>query len=220
VNRCVAAGRCRAIDGEGYAAPVDRLPLCERCMADGLRYLDWLVWDYVDLEGMIPRWGVGGEKVSGTPEPSVPIALAPEALQRRIWLTLTTWEEIVRDHLGLSELAPGSVRDGWAVQRAVKFLRVRLDELAAVGATPTWLHGPDDEGPVEMTGAEAIQEFIRLGRSARAMLGLTRLTHVMPGACVSCGQTALQREDGSDTVYCTGCQNVITLDDYERTVTL
>jgi hypothetical protein len=189
-----------------------------------------LVYDYLDLEQLLPHASSSDEKISGSKEAPIPIAAHVEALQRSIWHVTTTWEGVLRDHCRLSEQVTRGVRDGWAVQTALQVITPRVRVLAAVGPVEVWRDGvpghPDPPAvdlpaqfrpvtatepvtgvpdPVETTGAEALLQLVSLHGRARHLLGITKLTHQLPGDCSHCGAQDLRRDNGADTVYCAWC---------------
>lgn len=193
--------------------------LCSTCLDVARLDVKALVRDYADLENVLPHPGGRLDWVSGaTPDPSVPISLAADALQRDVWHLLSTWEEIVREHCGLSSVHQLRVRQGWAVQRAVRVLSPRLPQLAAIGPVACFPDG-FDSGPDEMTGAEAILAMRALHRRIGWAIGLRHLQHAMPGPCWVCRiDGGLRRDDGSEIVYCGLCGANTTWDDYHRDV--
>lgn len=213
-GRCGNGRWCRGDhDGHGALLPVE-LPLCDPCLDSAARDVRALVLDYLDLEQLL---GVKVKSIeliiAGTRDPSTPYALGIDALQRAIWHTLTTWEEIIRERARLAEPAR-QVRQGWAVQHAVAVLHPRINDLVMIG--PTSVYPLDATVPEEQTGLDAILTFTALHRRARAALGLTRRIETVFGDCVQCGWTALRRESGSETVYCDNCHDCQTWDDYQR----
>lgn len=222
-TRCAAADGCRGADTAGPAW-VDSGPLCRQCLDVAMRDVRALIYDYLDLEQLLPvQSGSRLEWVSGSRDPSVPLALGAEALQAEILHTLTLWDEVVRDFCGLSAPKIGRVRGGWAVQRAAETIAPRVGKLARVEAWPVLLDGMD--GPLtDVSGVEAVLSFTALHRRARAALQLTRKIEAMAGYCWlrtvtygdGCGMPTLRRESGSETVYCEHCGGRATWDDYRR----
>lgn len=218
-RRCASGWTCRA-DHDGHGAFVTGLPMCEPCLDGGARDLRALVYDYLDLEQLLGvKINTRGQdhRIAGTRELSVPYALGIDALQREIWHALTTWEEIVRDEVGLPEPAH-HVRVGWAVQHAVAVLEPRVAHLVALGPVAVYLPGSTE--PVDQTGVDAMLTFMALHRRSRVALGLTRRIEMLYGECSACGWAALRRESGSETVYCDHCHDSRTWDDYRRWLAL
>lgn len=196
LTTCLAGPQCQ----DPYAPRY--LPLCEACLDAAERDVRALVYDYADLEQRIPRADTGGEPISGTREPVLPLDLGILGMQRAIWLQVTAGEAIVRDIAGLPSSA-SEVREGFAVQRAVQILAPRLRLLANADSDLT-------------SGAAIILELTRLHAAVRARLGLNRLVHELAGQCPDCRARGLRRDDGSDTVHCTGCAFRCAWDDYRR----
>lgn len=175
-----------------------------------------LIRDYADLENVMADLGGRLERVSGTQEPRVNLALGAEALQRDIWRTTTTWEEVLIDHCGLPPPPTGPVRDGWAVQRAVHIILPRLRILSSIGPTAVFPQG-HEEAPENISGQEAILIMQALHRRVGWAIGLRHLVHELRGLCGACKiEGGLRREDGSEAVYCALCGVKSTWDDYQR----
>lgn len=192
--------------------------LCQPCLRGARRDIMALVRDYADLENVLADTGGLAERVAGTRERSIPLALGVDMLQRDIWHFLTTWEEITIEVCRLSAVPAGKTRDGWAVQRAVRILLPRLDTLAAIGPHAIFPAGPDNP-PEDMTGAQAILTMRALHRRIGQALGRASLRHILVGPCWKCGiDGGLRRDDGDETVYCAFCTATSTWDTYHRDV--
>jgi hypothetical protein len=211
---CVAAERCREYDHRASRPAPSDAPLCQACLRAAGREVHNLIYDYVDLEQAIPAVRQPGQPLSGTRDAPVPLALHVEALQRAIWHTVVTWEDVLRDHDRLGG-ARVRVRPGWAVQRGVEIIGPRIVLLAGLPPVAVWPEGPDGP-PADLAGAEGLLIMMRLHASSRAVLGLTRLIHELPGECSGCQLAALRREDGSETVYCASCYARWTWDEYRQ----
>ena len=214
-DTCLRSDRCVAYDRRTRTAAEvdDRNPLCPGCLQVAQRDISRLAIDYADLHGhLYPSLGQWGDGQPGyTGEPAMPLRGDVEALQRAIWTTTTTWEEILRDHCGLS------VNPHLTVATAVAVLEPRVEMLARIG--PVDLNGPTVHDPPEdMTGAEAILAMMRLHQHARSVLGLTDDTRRLPGYCqnTKCLRPDLRQDNGSETVYCGVCAATMTRDDYEK----
>jgi hypothetical protein len=218
-------------------------PLCETELRVAARDVPMLLFDFLDLEQMLPRplsQALDGQP-SGKPGPPTPLALAPEALQAEIVHVLTTWEVEIRAgcnlsdpptfgpnlpwHTTVSKRPPlARVRPGAAVQRAVGVLAPRLDVLARMPATAVQATGTED--PCEdVYGWEAVLHLCRLHARARSMLGRTRRTAQLPGDCSGCGAFDLRRDEPRDEgdpcpVYCGRCARQWSDDEYQRYVSL
>lgn len=121
---------------------------------------------YVHLFLALPKQGAAGEKVSGTREPPVPIALEVEALMRDIASTVTTWERIVRDTASLTDVGESRQESGVAVDRACRTLAAHVDTLLACPPTSVW-EWDDDAGPAGTPlGCHYQGDRTRIGRMA------------------------------------------------------
>lgn len=234
--------RCREWDGQQPGWAYDG-PLCETEVRAAERDAGMLLWDVLDLEQMLPKpYGQAlDSQPAGKPGPPIPLAAAVEALQAEIVHVTTTWEEIVRDHAGLSQVPPrgpnapwhttvsrrpppARVRAGAAVQRALSILSPRLPLLARLQAVAVQPAGVEDVW-TEVAGWEAVLTLSGLHSRARSMLGRTRRTRLLPGDCSGCGAADLRqdepRDEGDDPpVYCGQCVRAWTLPEYERYVML
>lgn len=176
--------------------------------------------DYRDLEQWLPRGGGGmSTRIAGTADPSTPMRLTVDELQRDIAWTLAVWEPPVREAARLSPERTVGVRPGWAVATAVDVIAPRVHLLAALPLTCGYADGLA-AGPVERDGVYAVASLRALHRRAQSMLGLTRLVVRLPGGCSGCGATALERENGSDDVRCGHCGRRWSGEDYRRYVGL
>lgn len=224
---------------EGLAAETDRRsPLCESDLLAGERAVPALVLDYRDLEQMIPKpiseW-TDGQPGAGKREAPVPLSVAVVALQEEICWVMTTWGDVVRERGRVSGLAlyraahpsaPGpSAAAGMAVQRAAVILGPRVRMLAVVGDVEMASYPNLDDDTLHRVGVlehalvpgwRGVLDMIGLHRRARAALGITELTHDLPGECPNCDERTLRRDNGSDTVYCVHCDHRRPYGDYER----
>lgn len=191
--------------------------MCDPCLEVATRDVRALTLDYFDLEQQLVAVNLHGVFVSGTREPPTPYAVGIDILQHDIWHTLTTWEEIVREHEGLPGAAR-QVRAGWAVQHATMLLASRMTRLVTIG--PVAVYPLESMEPTDQTGLDAALTLMYLHRKARAALGLTRRVEELYGACPQCGWSTLQREYGSETVSCANCHDLRTWDDYRRWLAL
>lgn len=204
-----------------------RSPLCESDLLAGERAVPALVLDYRDLEQQIPKaisvW-TDGQPGVGKREAPLPLRLDPVALQEEICWVLTAWEDVVRERERLSDRL-GRVRPGWAVQAAAGILGSRVRLLAAVPDVEMASYpNLDDEtlrrvGTLEhapVPGWRGVLDMATLHRRARSALGITDLTHDLPGECPNCDKKTLRRDNGSDTVYCVSCDHRRPYGDYER----
>lgn len=234
--------RCLEWDGRepGWA---DRGPLCDSELRVAERDVRMLLWDYVDLEQMLPRTlsqALDGQP-AGKPGPPIPLAVGVDAVQAEIVHVLATWEEQIRAACRLSQVpvfgqaAPwhttdsnrppkAVLRPGAVVQRAVGVLAPRIPELARLAASTVFRAGSDADAE-DVAGWEAVLHLSALHNRARAMLGRTRRTERLFGDCSECGATDLRRDeprfegDPAD-VYCGNCPARWSRDAYDRYVKL
>lgn len=199
----------------------NRCELCDGCLDAAARDVRALALDYRDLAQALPRSSntALSTRVTGSDEASTPLALHVDELQRMIHWTLTTWEPAVREAVRLGPERVHNVRPGWAVVTAVTIIAPRVDVLAGLPLTWGYADGLD-AGPVERDGLYGLRSLRSLHARSSAVLGLTRLVHVVPGECSRCGLAALRRDDGSDTIRCDGCDCRWSVDDYRRYVGL
>lgn len=219
---CGAAERCAAWDpdAEGPAEVAPGARLCEPDLRLAARDLGALVRDYAELECRLPASGGGpGPRVAGRREPPVPLDLGVDALQRSIAFTVTAWEPVVREAARLSPEQTRGVRAGWAVATAVTIMAPRTALISTLGPQMGFWDGWGSP-PTFQDGLGALRGFQRLHGRARALLGLTRLVHRMPGPCSGCGCETLRRTDGSPEVHCATCGQRWTHDAYRRYVGL
>jgi len=208
-------------------APAGYTPLCDADLTHATAGIALLTYDYRDLEQLIPR--PLGQRSDGQPgrggEAPIPLRLDVEALQREIWWLATAWAEVLADRHRLSD-PPVRIRDGFAVEWAVRILRPRVEQLARiVNVQMASYPRPDDATTrfrsVTLTyvpGAQGVLDLSRAHQRARSMLGLTEPIYELPGKCRSrgCGRPQLRVKGGSDTVWCGYCGASMTRDDYDR----
>jgi hypothetical protein len=195
--------------------------LCGPCLDAASRDLMALPRDFADLEALLPASTAGAlrTRVSGSGEAPSPLNLGVDALQRAIHAAVTAWEPAVREAARLAPERTRGVRDGWAVAAAVDVMAPRTALISTLAAQ--WcLQDGVETGPVFRDGCEALRAFRGLHGQARAILGVRRLVHRLPGECSRCGLEALRRPDGSESVFCAGCGQRWTWDDYRRYVSL
>ncbi|MFF0822386.1 hypothetical protein ACFYUR_18650 [Micromonospora haikouensis] len=226
-GHCVSDTRCRAYNPT-TKAPADTTssPLCDACLAAAERDIRSLVYDYVDLEQLqAPSLSQALHmQPTGKAAPPMPLNGAAEALQAEIVHVAVTWEEIVRDHCGLSNWVPDQPRrPGAALQHAITILAPRLRQLAAIEAADVYPTGCEDD-PTPITGWQAIHHLQHLHARARGMLGRTHRTTHLPGTCSTCGYNELHRDDPRHEhdpcdVYCNNCHTTWPHTDYQQYVT-
>lgn len=230
---CVAGKDCRGF-AAGEPEQATRTPLCDTCLHAAEPDIRALPADHRDLTPLLVpplgQWGDGQPR--GTGEPPVPLQLHIDELQRAIWSTLVTWEQVVREHAGLSDTPYHGVRPGVAVSRAVAVIAPRLELLARVGPVlvvdyPTRLldydHATMFRGGTyaAISGAAGILDLVALHRQAVWALGLTEPVRRLPGQCRGCGRDDLRQDqprtkgDERD-VYCGSCGLRCSHEEYRR----
>lgn len=238
-ERCAAGAQCAGYDKRGKRpAYTEDRPLCAACLARAAADVPKLALDWVDLEQHLPPTisrAIDPDTPPGRSRgelPDPPYRLAVDALQREIQHVTTTWEHVLRDVDHLADEVNVGIRPGYAVAQAVRVLAPRTDLLATIGPVSVYPTGPEDPETVDLTGADALLAMTGLHTRARAICGLTNLTHHLPGACPVCGtalildaegspkDTIYRRPNGSETVYCVVCESRRTWDDYQRYVTM
>jgi hypothetical protein len=249
---CAAGDRCCGYDRPNDHAALladPRTLLCGDCLTVAERDARLLLFDYIDLEQLLPvaltqaldtQSGYGGSR-----EPPVPLRVGVDELQRTIWWVTTCWAEVLVERHRLADppyqrrvrdADPQTrVRDGYAVAWAVGVLSPRLPDLARVEPVELAdypLVDPEDatrHGSLqlaELPGAVGVLHLMRLHGRARAALGRVRRTTRVPGRC-GCGQDGnfLYRDEPKFErdpcpVYCGACTNRWTPEQYEKYVGL
>lgn len=183
--------------------------ICEGCTNRIRSDLNLLRFDFLDLSNqMVPAETRNDTQIfRPKPESSPPLDMQALALRDDIVSLLTAAEDAVRA-LCLDRPRQARVRDGYAVDQAVRYLSERTDTLAIVEA----MDGPD--GPV--SGLEAVVLLGAVHRRVRRLVGLLEPVVKLPGACPKCGAYGAlrRRDDGKDRVWCQNCRISMTKDDY------
>lgn len=180
-----ACPRLLAPDTPCGVLEVTRSGWCGSCTLTAHHTLTALPEVYVELHLALTATGMAGEPVSGTATAPTPIRTDVRALAEDILDTTSTWESDLRRHLTHSARPPRG-REAPTLLGAVRYLTAYLPE--AVAYAP-----------------EEAERVIHLRRTARLLLGQTRLVHRLPAACPRCNVLALTRLDGSDWVMCDSC---------------
>ncbi|MGE5830641.1 MAG: hypothetical protein ACM30G_20075 [Micromonosporaceae bacterium] len=230
---CVAGEHCRGF-AAGEPEQATRTPLCDTCLHAAGYDIRALPADHRDLEPLLApplgQWGDGQPRGSG--DPPAPIQLHIDELRTAIWSTLVTWEQVVREHAGLSDAPVHGVRASVAATRAVTVIAPRLELLARIGPVlvvdyPARLLDPDHTTMFRggtyaaVTGAAGILDLVALHRQAVAALGLTEPVRLLPGHCRRCGRPDLRQEQPRSAgderdVYCGSCGLRCSHEDYRR----
>lgn len=212
---------------------------CVPCTALIDRHLDEIPELYARLFAELGNKGQGGERVSGSRTPPVPVRLDIDALMREIVDVLASWDERVRVAAGLS--FPGTEparrrRDGIAVALYVQTLGGHMTTLLGLEGEATRRDIPledvqlGDTGIVhvsagyasvnrDLSGADAGLEILALHRRARAKLAETRLRERLDVPCPGCDALSMERVSGSDhAAECSLCDRKLDEDAYRLLV--
>jgi hypothetical protein len=178
-----------------------------------------------------------GDKVAGSRTPPVPPNLAADALMREILRVLASWDERIRTAARLT--VPDTQlsrqrRDGRALDSLVRTLRAHLDSLLAlrpdamsrsyptdsredIGRIPEGCYGRSNrtggyaDVTIELSGADAGEDILRLHHRARAFLGETRMCERLDVPCPGCDLLMLERRQGSEyAAECRECGRLLT----------
>lgn len=249
---CVAGERCRNFDHQRNRPAIldgPRDPLCPDCLMVAERDIKVLLYDYIDLEQMLPQSitraldtqsGFGASR-----EAPIPLRVHVDTLQRTIWAVTTTWAEVLVDRHRLADppyarrVNPGDpptrVRDGYAVKWALAVIEPRVRDLARVEAVEVADYpdiNPDEAilthgvTVAELTGAQGLMHMAWLHGRVRRMLGIARRTTRVPGRC-GCNRDGnfLYRDEpryerDPCPVYCGACASQWTEEEYDRYIGL
>jgi hypothetical protein len=231
-RRCAAAENCadRFPERDDTGKPTGRwLPaaitaergLCAACTRDVGYALGHFVGDVVELSMLIGSGDTIAETVvASSPDPTVPIRLALDALRTEIDDELQNWAEPVAEKLGVlwDTTGMGRSRIGPRVQRAAHLLVESVDTLIALpgqehsawaAGEPVWDLELGCQDVVVRDGITAGLDFIDLHRRCYAALGRTKLVHRLPTPCPWCDRSTLVRHNGADCVECEHCHRQI-----------
>jgi hypothetical protein len=221
---------------------------CRRDRDKTWRTLTSLPELWVRLHMELGRKGQGGERVSGSRTAPIPLNVSVDALLREQRDILLSWDERVREAAGLklpdTQAACRRRDHGRQVTAAAATLAAHLETLLALPPGPvtrsyplhdtgripegaygrTVLDGGYCEVVIDLDGARAGEEILRLGRRDRAMLGETRMRELLIGVpCPSpaCEMLMLERVHGSNyAAECGACGRLLTADEYMAWVRL
>ena len=202
---CARAERCRnsetAIGEDGEPVTTPALVYDTFCQADRnhiYRTLEAIPELWVRVWQELPVKGQGTERVTMSRTAPVPPNLNADAMLREILAVLSSWDERVRMDAGLTlpdTQLSRQRRDPVILTETVRLLLVQLDRLLALPADamsrtfslydlekiPEGAYGRSNriagyaEVTVELSGADAGEEILRLAYRARAFLGETRM---------------------------------------------
>lgn len=215
---CVLDSNCSVFDAAlklpGHS---DRTAICEGCHNRMHSELNLLRYDYVDLSQLVARAdGHSDTKISRPkPESVPPIDMGIFTLRGQIAYTLMITDRSVREYLGERQQSGElTVREGFAVDRSIRYLQPRVYELGEMPAT--WHHWDmTGEHATELTGPQAMLLLSALHRKARRACGLEARSIAVPGYCGSCQAPALMRaDDNPERIWCRQCRATVTSSEY------
>lgn len=202
-ERCAGGRECQGwtvVDGKRIPATLDGTqPLCGPCQGAVRAAAKALPGAYHELHALIgeQQTALLAPRVSGTPEPPIPINTAVNTLQTLIVETAERAAELVAEKLNVEMV---SRRRGWPLRRgqtltrACNLIEPHIDTLIA---TPTAEHTVWVEGAMTvkyLDGAAIATQLIRLHKLARRYLGQTTPAQRQDVPCPHCQQKALVRE--------------------------
>jgi hypothetical protein len=194
------------------------------------------LWVRLHLELSV-KATASGDKVAGSRTPPVPPNLAADALMRETLTVLAAWDERIRTaaHLTRPDTQLSRLRrDGPALDGMVRTLLAHLDGLLAlpadamcraypidshedIGRLPEGCYGRSNrtggyaDVAVELSGADAGEDILRLHHRARAFLGETRMCERLDVPCPGCDLLMLERRQGSEyAAECRECGRLLT----------
>lgn len=175
------------VDDAGQPVMVDGT-VCDPHRLRAAKVLAGLPRLYVELSmSLAPDRGAGGEQVSVSRTPPLPLSVERRSLIDDICFDVAHAERGYRHARGLTP-TPRRGREGPTLAGGALYLRQHLDTLLGY-----------------QLGVQAIERLDQLTRQARRALGLTRLVNKLAKACPACGHQALERADGSDRIECRYC---------------
>lgn len=209
---CILDKECSVYDRHSKLSGITRRAfICEGCFMRGRSELNLLRYDFVDLSQHLPPADSRSDAHIFRPKPesSPPLDMSVLALRDELVELLTDAEDAVRSWVG-DRPRVGRVRDGFAVDQAVRYLSDRVDDLADV---PT-VRDPQPPGE-RLTGVQALVGFGVVHRRARRCVGLLEPLVAVPGPCPECGVPALRRRgDDPSRVWCQKCHKAMTREGY------
>lgn len=249
-DRCTAPVIC-ADSGEPVTTPaLTYAPFCQKDRGKVYRALAGpgsLPELWVRLHQELGVKGQGGERVTMSRSAPIPLRADIDALLREIRDVLASWDERVRTDQHLSDpdtLAAQSRPDhGRQVAGYCRTLCLQLDNLLGLGADAmgrsfplhnlekipegargrTNLIGGYAEVTIELDGAAAGEEILRLKHRVRSVLGETRMVERLDVPCPdpACDLLMLERRQGSNyEAECGACGRLLTTADYHAWVRL
>ncbi|MGI5155798.1 hypothetical protein [Microbispora sp. CA-102843] len=218
---CARGERCAArtittLNGQRVAVPaLTYRTYCDPCRDHVGAILAGLPALYVRVHGELGHHSGGGERVTVSRTPPVPLSLGVDALLREVVTVLASWEERVRTVARLAVLDTQASRrrpDGQALDAACRLLAAHLDALLALRPEPMLRVRtipeaaklpPGTPGVVrevagyaevilDLSGADAGAEILRLHARCAALLTETRApAKHLPVPCDWCSYAEL-----------------------------
>jgi predicted RNA-binding Zn-ribbon protein involved in translation (DUF1610 family) len=197
-------------------------PFCDRDREYLIQAIADLPAKYMHLRTELPRTTGQGQRVSGSRTPPAPLRLDVDALMVDLTHVVNTWAEIVAAVAGLVD----ACRD---LDTACRTLTRWVDALLSLGPWPVVRYLPLHEAAqlpagttghvhanagyavanVDLDGAGAGLELLKLHARCRSTLGMTRRRDLLHVPCHQCGRIALYREEKADGLqdeaYCGHC---------------
>ncbi len=191
--------------------------LCYRCRSRSENYLNLLRYDYVDLSQHLPPADRRGDAKIFRPKPGpqIPMDLTVYTLRGEIAWYLTRLAHSVRSVLGQGRFSADPpahwgtsypVREGFAVDQAVRFLTPRVDAVAGLGnMVSTWTQRSAAETALD--GLQLLDRVAFLHHTARRLVGVEPKTVHVPGYCPKCQVPSLHRSaDDEQVIWCVSCR--------------
>lgn len=215
---CVLGAVCSVYDPQLRLAGLTYSnPMCDGCRQRGARELNLLRYDYVDLSQLIPKPPVVSDTKIFRPDPesSPPLSMAVWGLRSElVHLVCTAERELRRHQDDLKHFVEMPVREGFAVDRAVSYLRHRIDLLPLMPPTEA-VWDCDDPARSVLSGPDVILCVGALHRRSRRLCGLDSRTICVPGHCPQCEVPSLRRADDDPAlIWCVHCRVRLTNDQY------
>lgn len=249
-DRCLNSTAVQQPDGSWRREPaLGYRAFCDACRGLVLRSVEQMPGYHADLRAQLgERYTPNGPKVTGTSSPArPPLNLAFDALAREVYYVASSWAGRVVLVAGLHTADVD--RGGYAyvddpLQRMCETLAVHVDVLLGLEIEPmTRFMGNVDADEIadepfvhrvqrnfhtdvaavllDLDGADAGLELLRLNGRCRWMLGLTGADVDVPVPCWSCDQRGtVVRPDGSaglaDFALCRACGEHYYADRFTR----
>ena len=201
---------------------------------------------WVRVHQELPVKTQGTERVTMSRSAPVPPNLNADALLREILAVLSSWDERVRMDAGLTlpdTQLSRQRRDPVVLAETVRLLTAHLDRLLALPADamsrtyslydlekiPEGAYGRSNriagyaDVTVELSGADAGEEILRLAYRARAFLGETRMRERLDAPCPdpACDGFTMERVQGSEyAAECHACGRLMTGAEWQQWVKL